>query len=212
MTVSQILEDARNNLNAVSDSFWSDNELLYKLYRVMLKVARETRCIENIYTTTTTASTAEYTKPTRSIEIWRVTYNGTKLQLIDHRQYDSINPNSASSSGTPGYYFYFDDTLTLYPTPGSAVTLKIWSYDEPSVPGLSSTLEIPTQYHDVLVDGLTSEMCPKDLGHPLTIYWAKKYSEGIREILAHRKRSKRGDRMAIVKLEENNVTGEFGIV
>ena len=213
MTVTQVLDAARNQLNALSDTNWSDTELLQSLYRVMLYVARKTRCIENLYTTTSTASTAEYSKPTRTIEIVRVTYAGTKLQMLDWREYDSINPSNASSTGTPSYYMYFNDTLTLYPTPSaSGDTIKIWSIDEPDVPTSTSTLEIPTPYHDVLVTGLASEMTPKDLGHPLTAFFRDRYLSGIADIEAHMQRRKRRDRFAIVKQEEGSLVSDFGII
>lgn len=212
MTPTQILDASKNNLNAGSDSFWSESELLMSLYRVEMDLALRTRCIETIYTTTTTSSTAEYTKPTRAIEILRVTYNGAKLQRIDLREYDSINPNSTTSSGTPAYYLYFDDTITLYPTPNDTQTVKIWSLDEPSVPTISSTLDIPSQYHHVLVDGLTKEMCPKDLGHPLTAYWAGKYLDGVKWVQSHIRLSKRADRFTVVKTEEQMLATEFGVL
>lgn len=212
MDGAQILEDARNNLNALVDTLWSDDELLQSLYRVMLKVARRTRCIEEVSTTTTVAGTDEYAFPTRCMEVVRVTYDGSKLQKIDRREYDSINPSSVSSSGRPSYYLVEDDEIILYPNPDSAVTLKYWTINEPAVPTTTSTLEIPTRYHDVLVDGLTAEMCPKDLGHPLTTFWTGKFNSGIEEIAAHVKQSKRSDRFSIVKTEEEMLTGDFGII
>lgn len=213
MTAQEILDAARDNMNAAGDTNWADTNLLNSLYRVMLYVARKTKCIETSATATSTSGTSDYTKPTRAIEITRVTYNGAKLQLIDLRQYDSINPNSATSSGTPAYYLYYNDTVTLYPTPSdSSSTIKYWFIQEPAVPTAAATPAIPTVYHDVLVSGLTAEMCPKDLGHPLTAYWRDKYLAGVADIEAHMKRKKRGDRLAVVKSESDMLMNDFGII
>ncbi len=212
MTGATIIESARNNLNALTDTLWSEAELLQALYRFMLRVARECSCIEEDYTTTTVAAQAEYTIPTRASILKRVTYDGKKLTPIDRRQFDAMNATNSTSSGTPGYYIEEDSVITLYPTPDDALTLKVCSLDEPDVPTTSSTLEIPSRYHDVLVDGLTFEMCPKDLGHPLTLYWEKKADRGIAGIMAHVAKRKRGDKFAVVKTEEQMNSGEFGII
>lgn len=213
MTVTEILNEARNNLNALNDTLWSDTELYLKLYRVMLKVARRTRCIEGSDSQSTVIAQAAYTPSAAAIETWRVTYEGAKLQFIDRRQYDAMNPNSTTNSGTPAYYLAYGGTVTLYPTPAAVGTLILYAYKIPSaVPTGSTTLEVPVEFHDVLVDGLTSEMCPKDLGHPLTSYWAGKYADGIEDMKATIRRQRRGDRFAVVKTEEDCLNNDFGVI
>lgn len=212
MTVQQILDEARNNLNALSDDLWSDTELLLKLYRVGLKMARKTLCIEDSGTTSTVAGTSEYAKPTNALEIWRLTYAGNKLQYIDYRHYDTINPSNTTSSGTPAYYLYYEDTIILYPTPAAVGTLKYWYYKEPSTPAIGSTWDLPSVFHDVAVDGLTFEMCPKDLGNPLTTFYGQKFMDGMRDMEAFMRRRKRADRMAIVKVEEDTLFSDFGTI
>lgn len=212
MTITQILESARNNLNALSDSLWSDSELLLHLYQCELKMARTCRTIENIYTTTSVSGTDEYTKPTRAMEIWRVTFDGKKLDYRDFRYIDTMNPNDVTSSGTPQFYSYYDDAFFLYPTPSSAATIKVFSYDEPSIPTVSSTLETPTAYHDVLVDGVTFKMCPKEVGHPLTIYWKGEWEAGLARVELFARRRRRGDKFNTVKTEEQMLNTEFGII
>jgi hypothetical protein len=214
VTVTQILDEARNNLNAASDSLWSDTELYVKLYKVMLRFARKTRCIQSTDSSTTTvAGTATYTAPAAAFEIYRVEYNGNKLAVMDRRQYDSINPSNVTSSGTPAYYLLEGTTVTLYPTPDDAKTLKFYSFNIPSaVPTGATTLEVPAAYHDGLANGLTFEMCPKDLGHPLTLYWQGRFENDLKEAEATERLKKRRDRFAVVKLEEQSLGNELGIV
>ena len=213
MTVTQIVDSARNNLNALTDTLWTDSELYVNLYKVMLKVARKTRCIQAQPSANTVAATSDYTMATTVNEITRVTYAGAKLQYIDRRQLDSINPSSTTSSGTPAYYLVRGRTVTLYPTPSAVGAYIIYSNDIPSaIPTAATTLEIPTAYHDVLVDGLTSMMCPKDLGNPLTDTWQAAFNRGMAEMEADIKKKRRGDRFAIVQVEENSLNTEFGII
>jgi hypothetical protein len=213
VTVTQILDEAKNNLNAASDTLWSDTELYLKLFKVMLRFARRTRCINTSESQNTVAGTATYTAPTTAHEIWRVTYNGSKLSVMDRRQYDSISPSQVVSSGTPAYYLLEGTTLTLYPTPDDVQALKCFFYAIPSaVPTGATTLEIPAAYHDGLCDGLTFQMCPKDLGHPLTLYWQERWKEVLVEAEAQEKLKKRRDRFALVKLEEENLSTELGMI
>lgn len=213
MTTTEVLEAARNNLNSLTDTLWSDTELLGCMYRAMLKMARKTNAIESTATQSTVAGTSTYAIPTGAIEVWRVTYNGKKLQSITWREYDAMNPNSTTSSGSPTFYIHDGDSLILYPTPDAAQTLKVWSYNEPTQPTAASyTIPIPTRYHDVLVDGVTAEMCPKDLGHPLTAFYTSKFEKGIEDTKAHVKRRRRGDRMAVVQSEEQSLVTDRGVI
>lgn len=216
MTVTQILEAARNNLNAVSDTLWSDTELYMGLYMVEQQLARKTLCIEATHTDTSVASTATYTRPTSVIEIWRVTFDGNKIQKLQPREVDELNFNTTTAqTGTPRYYSDYASVITLYPTPDSGAaskTIKYFTYDEPGTVSSSSTIECPTFSHDVLVSGLTYQMCPKDLGHPLTLFWRDKWFGGMAEVEKEVRRRRRSDRMAIVLTEEQALTTNFGTI
>lgn len=216
MTPQQILDASRNNLNATNDTLWSDTELLIDLYLVELELARKTLCIENTSTDTTVASQTDYTRPARAIEIWRVMFDGNKLQKISKRELDQLNFNtSVTVTGLPRFYSEFNELISLYPTPdaGSASkTIQYFTYDEPTVPTASSTLEVPTAYHDVLVAGLTKRMCPKDLGNPQTILWADEWARGVQETKQEIRKRRRSDKFSVVATEEQNLTTNFGII
>jgi hypothetical protein len=212
MTPSEIIEVARNNLNAVTDTLWSDAELLKHLDNCQRELARKTRCIENVATDTSVASQSDYTWPTRAIDILRITFDGTKLQRISFDEYDQLGANL---SGTPAYYMLFNDTVTLVPTPDSGAaskTIKFYVYSEPSTTTLASTLEVPTIYHDVLCHGVTYHMCPKDLGHPLVTFWRDKWFTGLAEVEHHVKLRKRADGFSVVVREEDALTSNFGVI
>lgn len=213
MTSQTIIDAARQNLSAVNDTFWSDTELLQKLYQAELQLSRQTNCIEGSHSDTSVAATATYSVPSLSREVTRVTFNGSKLQFITQRQADEINFNSSTSqSGTPRYYSLYASTMTFYPTPDvSALAIIIFSFDIPNVPTASSTPDTPIPYHDTLVTGLTYLMTPKDLGHPLTLFWREKWASDIQEVRESIRRKKVGDRLNIVQTEENALSTNFGI-
>jgi hypothetical protein len=55
-------------------------------------------------------------------------------------------------------------------------------------------------------------MCPKDVGHPMTVLWDARAMEELAEMQAHIRRTRRSDRIQLVKVEESCISGEFGIV
>jgi len=215
VTPSTIVTYARQKLNALSDSLWSDTEIIENyLYECCMEFSREVKCIENTLTTTTVASTQEYALPSRYLDVLRVTYNGTKLQPISLREYDELTwPNtSTATSGTPVYYYYFSETIGLYPVPDSAVTLKIWLIQGHDTVATASTLEIPIQYHHMLVDGVVAKMCMKEIGDPRAAFYAQKWAENIEKAKAQWRKHKRGDKFAIVQTEELSANTIFGSI
>lgn len=215
MTPVQISEAARRLLNAVGSDFWADTEIISDhLYFASLELANETYCIENRYTATSVASQAEYVRPTRAIAIKRITYNGEKLKPFTEREQDSLDLNTASAiTGTPQYYWEFDDVLNLFPTPDTAgLTIKISSYDEPSIPTSTSTLEIPTRYHGKLVFGVAYYMSLKEVGHPSTGRLESQWAFARQDVLRWERQRKNRDMPARVKLEEDFPSTVLGAI
>jgi len=212
MTPLEVITAARQFHNAVGDDFWSDAELYNHLYFCATRLATEAECIENRYTTTTVASQQEYARPTRAFRLKRVEYNGQKLDVIDFRGLDSVYLNTTTAvTGTPQYYYEFDDVIGLYPTPDTAsVTIKIYSYDYPSFPSTTSTLEVPVQYHRALVMGVRALMSPKELGHPNTGFYRDEWENALLEIKRQERRRKRGDKFRRVLREEDLPNTQLG--
>lgn len=205
MTPTQILTSAKQRYNAVGDSFWSDDELLGLLYDACLDMTRESLSIERTYSTSTVASQQEYAYPTDTISIKRITYEGRKLTQINMREDDRITGlnQSTTSTGTPAFYFIWNETISLRPIPSAVGTLKIYSYNEPAVLTISSTLEIPTQFHMDTVNYIVSEMASKDMNFKKAEYYAAKWEKAKLNAKKFARKQKRGDAMAHVMAEEN---------
>jgi hypothetical protein len=212
MTPLEVITAARQFHNAIGDTFWSDAELYNHLYFVADRLATEAECIENRYTTPSVASQQEYARPTRAFRIKRVEYNGQKIDVVDFRDLDSVSLNSTTTpTGTPQYYYEFDSVVGLYPTPDTAaLTIKIYSYDYPSFPSATSTLEIPVQYHRALVMGVRAMMSPKELGHPNTGFYSDEWEKAVTEVKRQERRRRRGDKFRRVLREEDLPNTQLG--
>ena len=215
MTPDQVITAARQFHNAVGDDFWSDAELFNHLYFCATRLARDALCIQNRYTAVSVASQQEYEQPDRVISIKRVEYNGRKLDPIDFRQLDSVNlgPNGVAVTGTPMYYYWWDNVLGLHPIPATAgLTIKVYTFDLPSFPSSTTTLEIPTQYHSALVFGVRSLMSPKELGHPNTAYYSAEWEKAVKDVISSERKRKRGDKYRTVQREEDLINTTLGYV
>lgn len=205
MTPQQIETAARRIMNAEGSNFWSQAEIIENyLYFVLQELVDETQCIENRYTTVSVASQQEYAIPDRMIQIKRVEYDSQKMQPITFHQLDSIDLNTNTTvTGTPQYYYFWDNAIGLYPVPDTAaLTIKIYSLDDPSVPTSASTLEVPTQFHGFLAVGVAYYMSLKELGHPNTARLRDQWQISIEKAKATWKMRNR-DNLHVVTREED---------
>lgn len=214
MTPTELETAARNRYNSIGDSFFSQPEILDLIWDACLDMTRECNVIERVYTTSTVANQQEYSFPTSTISIKRITYDGKKLKPITFREDDTITGlnQSTTSTGTPQYYYQWNDTIYLRPIPTDVATLKIFTYNEPQVITTASVLEIPVQFHMDLLDYIVSEMAAKDSNFEAAQYYANKWEAAKMSIKKWQKKRLRGDSFATVQDEESMIEGWLGIV
>lgn len=209
MTPGDVLTFARQQYNATSDSFFTDLELYTLVWAAQMDLAREAWVIERLYTTSTVASQQEYSYPTNTIAIKRITYDGQKLMPISFREDDSLTLNNQSTvaTGTPQYYAIWNETLYLRPIPSAVGTLKIWSVNEPQEVSSTSTLEVPSRYHQDLADYLLWRMAAKDQNVEAANFWRSLWDMRVAKAVKDRRRELRGDAFSYVSdIEQLPVT------
>jgi hypothetical protein len=204
MTPTELVTAARNKYNAVGDSLWSDAELYGLFYEACQELAIESELIQGRDTSiTTVASTQRYSYPTRFIAIKRVEYDGRKLVKIDDRDADAVNLyQSDISTGTPAYYWHWNDEIYLYPTPDAAATVTIYGYKEHSEIEASTTIQIPTIFQRDLVDYVAAEMAVKDENYEMAQHYQQKWELAKMKVKRWVAKRKRGDSFASVKIED----------
>jgi hypothetical protein len=214
LTPTEISTAARNRYNAVGDSFFSDSELLLLMFDACNQLAKECGVIKRTYTTSTVASQHEYSKPTNTISLKRITYNGQKLKPITMRDDDAITGlnQSSTSEGTPAYYYEWDDSIFLRPIPAEVGTLKIFSQNSHQAISASSTLEVDEIYHMDIVHYIVSEMCAKDKNFEMARWYLEKWDKAKADCMAFERKKLRGDSFASVQAEESSIEGYMGIV
>lgn len=205
MTPSQIETAARHMYNSINSNFFSQEEILYYIYFAEMDLARRALVLDNTYSATTVASTRDYAKPVNSFIIRKVTFDGVSLEKIDMKEDDLVTgyDEDTTSSGDPRYYYEWEDTIILRPIPSSAKTLKIWTYDIPSIPTITSTLEVNPSYHADIVLYCLAMMVTKDEKYSLADRYLAKWEQCIAQAKRDVAKKKRGDKLAAVKDEES---------
>ena len=215
MTSAQIEAAARNKYNSTGDTFYSSAEIVDYIYQAQLELAQVCPIIEATYSTTSVASQQEYAYPTNTSVIKRIEFDGRKLSPITMRDDDSITGllSTTTSIGTPEFYFIWNRTLYLRPVPATAaLTIKIYSINEPQAMTTSSALEVPTLFHMDIVDFVVAQMAYKDensrVGQLYEARWEK--AKGRAAIWVNKR--KRGDGFASVQTEEQHAITQFGVL
>lgn len=214
MTPTELTTYIRQRNNVVGDTFWSDDEILGLVWSACFEMAREALVIEALYSTTTVAGTQSYAYPTNTIAIKRVTYDGAKLQHIDMRDDDQITGQyqSSTSQGNAQYYYVWNNTIYLRPVPSSAVTLQIFSFNEPQEIDTSSTLEIPSQFHIDTVDYVLSCMHAKEQNYQGAKYYKDLWDDRLKKIKAWQRKRLRSDGFSSVKDMDSISASFLGVV
>lgn len=179
MSPSELVNYARQMYNAVSDDFFSDDELYRHVQAAENILARECNAIENTYTTPTVSGQQEYEWPTNAIAIKRVTYNGQKLRKISFREDDYLTGfnQATTSTGTPITYAIFDRVIYLRPVPNAVQSLKIFTFDMPGDVATTGSLSVPEVFHTGLATYLLWKMALKDQNFQSAAAWKEQWDE-----------------------------------
>ncbi len=204
MTPTEIEQAARERYNAVNSTFWSQSEIFSYIYQAEMDIVNFTQAIERSFQASTVAGQQEYDFPTNTIEIKRITYNGTKLERINFNDDDVITGYDAdtTSQGDPRYFYLWNRTIALRPIPSSVGTLKIYTLQYPSTVSSTSTLEIDPIFHTYIIDYVASKMAAKDENFTVAEHYRSEWKEDLIKIKEHIARKRRGDSFNFVRDEE----------
>jgi hypothetical protein len=195
---------ARQQYNATTDEFYSDDELYQHIWAAEQILATEGLLIERVYTTTTVVDQQEYSYPTDTIAIKRVTYDGVKLVPISFREDDTLTLGNAATTatGSPQFYALWNRALYLRPIPDDDLALKIFSYNKPTEVSAASTLEIDEMWHLAMADYLLWKMASKDKNFEAAGHYKELWDKTVYEARKWGRKQKRTDGFHSIKDEE----------
>lgn len=206
MTPSDLETYVRQRYNAVGDTFFPTAEIMNFFYQGQIELAIETNCIQSTYTTSSVDGQRAYDFPTDAISVRRVEYDGARIYPSDFIDDDVLTGNSpdTTSEGIPQFYQIWGSQIYLRPKPNaSSETIKVYSYDMPSIPTAAGTLDVPSYAHVYLADYALYCMTMQDKNTALADRFLEKWEQNkvmVKKIEASRMV---GDSFRVVKDEDH---------
>ena len=190
--------------NAVSDTFFSDTQIYNWIWQAEIELAKKAWVIESYTTGSTSASTQSYAYPTNAVAIKRVTVNGKKLKRITFREDDAVtlSNQNITTTGWPIYYADFNSTIYMRPIPDATYTIGWYTYNLPTLPSSTGTLDVPTIFHFDLVDYCLFRMFGMDKDPVNVQYYKTEWEKHVMDAIAYTARKKRTDSLRTVQSED----------
>lgn len=208
MTPADLETYVRRRYNAVSDNFFSQEEIYTYFWAGQMELATETLCIQSIDTSiTSTASTRGYSLPTNTLALARAEFDGERIYPNDFVDDDALTGNNPDDdiSGTPTNYQVFGDTIYLRPVPStSSLTLKLYLYKLPTNPSSSGTLDVPSRYHLALADYALYCILTKDKNPNMAASHLALWNQHKKMAVQTEKLRRSGDSFNVVKDTEES--------
>jgi len=140
-----------------------DSDVLRWCNDAQKEIALQNKLMQTISSSSTVIDTYEYTLPTDLLALRAVRYNKVKLTMTTMDELDTIVKDRSSESGTPGYYYTFADTLTLWPVPDAVGTLEVYYTQVPTeLTSDASSLTLPAQYDNRVVEYCVAQAAELD--------------------------------------------------
>lgn len=204
MTNASIEQAAREQYNAVSDSFFSQASIITLINKAQAELAHKALLIENKTTFSTVAGTRAYAYPSNVIAFKRVEYAGSKIDQIGFDEDDLINLYpTTTTTGTPRFYSIWDQYIYLRPIPAAIATVTVYVYSEPTIMTLSTeTPEVPTLFHLALTDYILWHMAVKDGNQNLGAFYKNVWDEHVKDAIKWQAKKKASGGIRAVKTED----------
>lgn len=201
MTPPDLETYVRQRYNAVGDNFYPQLEIFNFFFAAQMELARETFCIKGTHTQNTVVSQRAYTRDTSIISIRRVEWNGERIYPNDFLDDDGLTGNNPDETitGRVEAYQEWGDTVYLRPIPNAIATLKMYSYDMPSVVTAVGTLDVPSIYHLDLADYALYCMFAQDKNYQSADYHLGIWNQKKKDAVKTERAKLSGDEFKIVK-------------
>ena len=217
MTPTQVYNTVRNQFYEQDPSFIGEAELYSYMWQAEQEIAGQVECTQAYdNSTTTVASTQNYSKPSDCLYLKRVTWDTVKLKKEDQRAIDAQDGQGYGGSTTEGNvysYYEWGSEIFLYPIPDSAKTLEFYYIKQPTLKTSSSTaLDVPQIFHAIIPDYCLYRAYSKDQDVERAMFHKRLWDEGMKEALSKWSMRQYDDMFLVVKQEDNYNSTEFGII
>lgn len=135
-----------------------------------------------------------------SIQITTADYE-RDLIYVDYKELDTLYPNqSDDTANTPSYWYVYGNTISVYPEPDQAYTVRLRYIKEPTaLSGDADVPEIPSEFEELLIYGAGYRVFEeKDMDDKAGVFEAK-YDRQVQMLVARYGFRKKGS-MPIMRI------------
>lgn len=182
----------------VRDTGYSSTEILNYINDTQNDVFNEYRLpfMEATQTYTLASGTADITNgsglPTNYVQAIDLTLTtaGTEkvLPWRDVRDIDNTYPDpddtTANPTSIPEYWYYYADTIKVYPAPNSEYTVSLRYYKKPTILDADADVpEIPSEFEELLVSGASYRVLQVKDNYDQAAIHQNKYDELLQKLV-----------------------------
>lgn len=198
MTPAQVIDRVRyNTKTSATDGTAADTDLLpilndyvYRFETILIGLNDDKYGKKATTALNTQANQEAYAMPSDLVKLKRVeiTYDGTNWRKVDMNDDSEVQEHALDATTINQRYTQnapkgdmFGDSIYLRPIPTSAQAagLRIWYIARPSLLStMSSTIQIPDEYHGYLVYGVTAEVATRQGNDSLAAAMFQKWEDG----------------------------------
>lgn len=127
------------------------------------------------------------------------TYSGYEgvIPYIDTKQLDSLYPDGDDTTRNPAnpprYWYFYGQTIRVFPKPDQAYTLTLRYYKEPTaLSGASDVPELPSEFEELLVVGAAYRILQVKDNYDQAAILQNKYDEILQKLVMRYSRAQAG--------------------
>jgi hypothetical protein len=152
--------------------------------------------MEAVQTYTVTAADSDITHaaglPDDYVQALDLIYTGTGgervISFLDIREIERMyaDPDDTTShpAGSPLYWYYYANTIRVFPAPSSAYTLRLRYYKKPTLLTDDTDVpEIPSEFEELLVRGASSRVLEVKDNYDQAAVHENKYTEQLQKLV-----------------------------
>ena len=185
MLVSDIITRVRRTVGDTDSLQVTDQDIYRWINDAMREIAADNQLLQKNATSNTIIGTAQYALPTDILKLYSITYDGQRLDISTLAEAeDSYTPTAANA--TPSAAYIWAGQITLTPTPDAVKSLVVSYTKQPTeVTAGTDTPEVPSQYHQRLVDYCKAQVAEMDDDMPRYQLKMDEFRTGVQNLKDH---------------------------
>jgi len=212
-----VLATIRAQIDESAEGFYTDNEIYAYIWQAEIEINNLCGCAETTdSSTTTTAGTAEYSKPTDCLRIVRLLWDSNRMKKIDFRELENnegFTYGHTIAQSQPWAYYEYGANIGLYPTPNATKTIKFYYVQQPAqITDVSTAFTIPLDFHVLISDYCLYRMWGKDQEETRSVNHKKLFDENLMRAVSSWTKRRNADRIMVVKDSEIYPITDAGMI